>query len=255
MNHLSLVNDAIVKPFSHQAVYRNIPTNTPSRHLFGDDFSDSELAVLHYWADQGSGIDHQQPVKDRWYDYADPEDLSFCFDQDSVLASRYTDGSRPAWYGAIQSEQASRAETIYHLQRQARLDLAPEEEYICFQRAMCRAAVACNKSYDLRRSLRVQYQFLDDPPYHESNKIGTACASRGSDGILYPSKRYADADCIAVFSKRAILESRVVNFFSVEVYSDRLTICGESMTAEFRDRILAADRLSQSSQVIEGPTK
>ena len=73
----NLLEDHKKEFFSSKSIYRNIPTNHPKRHLYGDDLSEDELDLVHFWADYGSGIPQENPFKDRWYDYQDPEDLSF----------------------------------------------------------------------------------------------------------------------------------------------------------------------------------
>ncbi|SMF17863.1 RES family NAD+ phosphorylase [Pseudobacteriovorax antillogorgiicola] len=214
-------------PYTTSHAYRNIPTNHPKRHLYGDDLTEDEIELVQFWADHGSGIDQDQAYKDRWYDYNDPEDLSFCFEGVVVPPSRYTDGSFPVWYAAIDKEEASRAEIIYHLCRQARVDMVPDEAYVCYQRAMCKAAVENPLVGDLRSFTRDHWHLHDDPPYFESQKIGLQYQSEGYEGLLYPSKRYPKADCLAIFNKQSILSSKVVNFFTVEVYRDAVTVCGE----------------------------
>ena len=84
---------------------------------------------------------------------------------------------------------SSRFEIIYHLIRQTKVDLAENEEYICFQRAMCKAEVRNENVCDARSYINDNWNFHDDPPYEHSNKIGINAKSLGFEGLLYPSKR------------------------------------------------------------------
>ncbi|NRA63144.1 MAG: RES family NAD+ phosphorylase [Pseudobacteriovorax sp.] len=218
------------KAFVSKRVFRNIPTNSPTRYLFGYDLSEEEQDIVHFWADYGSGIDQQAPQKDRWYDYQDPEDLSYCFDETGAKgpSSRYTSGDYPVWYGCLDKEEASRQEIIYHLQRQASVDRVSSEDCMFYQRAMCLANVKSPKVCDVSTILSGNPEIHDDPPYLLSQKLGLIVRHHRYSGILYPSKRFPQATCIGLFEKRDIIESRVINFFSVEVYQDRITVCGET---------------------------
>jgi len=153
------------------------------------------------------------------------------FGDDIVIQnSRFTDGSFPVWYGS-DDEECSRRETIFHLVNQAKIDLkgCEKEHVIDFQRAMCRARVG-PASVKNMIPLYVTHSTLlfEDPPYPFTSRLGKMAYLDESRGISYKSKRNDGFLCIALFRKDDIHESKVINFFNVQIGSDGVkSICGE----------------------------
>ena len=226
-------------PLDHQSLWRSIPTAFPTKILYyADQLDKDEIEFAGALADGTSAIEHQSNSKDRWYDYGDNEHLEFCFNEVNIPSSRFTDGGFPVWYGA-DSQEASKAEVMHHLARQAQVELkgTKEENAIEFQRVFCQAHVNLKMSLDLREYAKILHQGVleSGPPYPFCNKIAEVSFQRGDEGIITLSRRYKNAECWAVFKRDAIVQSRAKAYWSVTIDRDGYIYGMGGVRIEYQD--------------------
>lgn len=210
---------------------RSIPTANPTKSLFYEsDLTETEQAFAAALADQSSGIDHESDKRNRWYEYGDLEKTEFCFDQVVIPESRFTDGSFPVWYGAS-SHEASKAEVIFHLNRQAQKELehCTSESSVRFERAVCKATIKLSAAADIRPTVEESMLFEDGPPYPNSNAFSKTTMEEGYTGIVTKSRRFKNADCYAAFRKTEILKSKVICFWDVQISADEIKVCNDEV--------------------------
>lgn len=215
-------DSATLESFDVKQLWRNLPTSLVSKDLFyPGEFTDREKLILQRFADYDSGVEHTVDPKDRWAQYGELERLDFLFDKLNFPTTRFSDGSFPVWYGA-DSENCSKAETAYHLIRQARKDAPPgsKKPIIC-QRAMYKAAVHCQAGVDLVPFIPTHPEILEDgPPYPACNDIGRRASGRNCDGLRTKSKRFPKGTCYAVFNRESVVKSMRVSGYELRVHLD-----------------------------------
>ena len=216
MNLFSLLKGS---PLQTEPVWRNLPTCHPTKDLYyPEHFGARETAILQAFANLDSGIDHDAAPKDRWFEYGKPEDLARLFDRSVFHESRFSDGTFPVWYGS-DSQECSRAETIFHVLRQVSKDRPPNStKPIRCERVMYRATISCQNAVDLVPHVdRFPALLEDGPPYSYCPKVGAWARNQKVDGIKTLSKRHDKGACYAVIEREAIVESRPSSYFSVIV--------------------------------------
>ncbi|MFW7380093.1 MAG: RES family NAD+ phosphorylase [Oligoflexus sp.] len=220
---------------SASSLWRSIPICPPRKIIFYEGLlTGEEESYIQDLANLGSGIEHDYvEPKDRWYQYGQNEDLSFCFDVVDLKISRFSADARnlAVWYGAT-SQDASKAEVIYHLRRQAKLELsmAEKENAVIFERAFCKAEVELVSALDVRGEAQSPDSFLreNDPPYPFCNALGRESKDRGFDGIVSLSVRLPVDENWAVFSKNAVKSSVVKAYWDARITKeDVVFVCGE----------------------------
>ena len=230
----ALTNPEKLGPFD---LWRNLPTRAPAVDIFYPSvFSSDQQARLAAFEASVSGIDHDRQPKDRWRQYAispgTAESLDFCFDDVKITHSRFTDGTHPAWYGAL-TEDTSRLETAYHIKRQLMHELAASKKRQAgsIQRCMYKAKVYLAAGADLRPFIKSEPRILEEgPPYPFCNEIAAAAVSSGIEGMHTKSKRSSEGECVVVFAKACIKDSKARNQYTVTVQHDgKVFIMGDQV--------------------------
>jgi len=225
------------KPISLSSAYlwRSIPTCHPRKIIFYENqLTEKEEGYIQDLANLGSGIEHAYTEpKDRWHQYGQNEDLSFCFEAVDLKVSRFSVDARDlaVWYGAT-SQEASKAEVIYHLRRQAKLELSmtKNENTIIFERAFCKADIELTRALDVRKEAQSAESLLreNEPPYPFCNALGKDAKEKGFDGVVSLSIRLPDDENWAVFSKKSVKSSVVKAYWDANITKeDEVFVCGE----------------------------
>ncbi|RYZ93042.1 MAG: RES domain-containing protein [Proteobacteria bacterium] len=217
--------------------YRSITRGIPRKKIFWEkEFSSAEEAILDRYADLNNTLSLEpQEEKDHWYHMGQNENLSFCFDAVDLSPSRFGDGF-PVWYGS-KTFEGSKAEVIYHLQRQAQRELAhtKNEDSIVFDRALFKAKVHLVSALDLREEASNKSSNLleDGPPYPFCSSLGKMAKDSGSDGILSLSKRAHPDELTAVFDKNAVKSSKVIAYWDAEfTKKGEVYVCSEKWPSD-----------------------
>jgi hypothetical protein len=113
--------------------------------------------------------------------------------------SRFSNGSYGVYYAEREIETAI-AETTYHLGRfYAATDDPPPAEDMRVLVGPIAAAF-----HDLRQAPEQWVPLLDPDSYAASQPFGRRLRGQGSSGIVYPSRRRPDGECLGVFRPRAV---------------------------------------------------
>ena len=174
-------------------VFRNITSLRHSEHLFDDlvpDRAGQDAAIAAEMA-----VRNARPgIIERGLFYSQAIDYPFA--SDPVVGSRFGDGSIRVWYGAF-NEATARAETCWHALRQANDLIDPPETAFVRYRAVYTVR-AQGLFGDLRGKERAFPTLVGDD-YSATQPIGKYAAQQGLAGLLYPSARWPQGECVAAF--------------------------------------------------------
>lgn len=173
-------------------VYRNIVSLRVSANLFDDLVLEPRVQALANRAEMrvrtvGPG------VIERGLAYS--ESIGYPFEADSVVASRFGDGSIRVWYGALEQATAL-AETCYH-QIQMLRDIEGIDRVVTRYRKVWQVQAA-GLFCDLRGKAGEFPELLGDD-YAYPQAVGKRLAHEGLPGLLYDSARWPGGQCLAAF--------------------------------------------------------
>jgi len=132
------------------------------------------------------------------------EAIVYPFAADAIVASRYGDGTHRVWYGAL-DEPTSLAETCYHQIRMLRQEEGIDRVVVRYRKVYC--VEAQGLFLDLRGKEREHPEIVADD-YAATQAIGKRIAHEGLPGLLYPSARWPNGECLAAFRAEPLAHSR-----------------------------------------------
>jgi RES domain len=147
-------------------------------------------------------------------------------------ASRFTDGKRGIWYGALKVDTAI-AETAFHDERLLRAFHEPPQRR---PKQVLRARLlgVMIDTRPLKASDPALYGALHNPDptrYAEPQRFGAARHAAGDDGIVYDSVRHPPrGTCIAVLRPRAVRDAHRVGVVDYTWTGATLTLGAVRMT-------------------------
>jgi hypothetical protein len=113
--------------------------------------------------------------------------------------SRFSDGRYGVYYAARELPTAI-AETVFHM---GRFYAATRDPPHAEDMRMLTGRIG-TIFHDLRGDNRRWAALLDPDSYAASRAFGRALRARGSNGIVYPSVRRADGQCVGAFRPKAV---------------------------------------------------
>ena len=191
-------------------VFRNIVSLRTSVNLF-DDLTDDQ-------AEQDAGnraeMRVRQPVPTgviaRGFAYSTA--IEYPFKADNLAQSRYSDGSFPAWYGALDATTAVH-ETAWHALQQVR-QTPDVREVIHRERAVWRVRAA-GVFLDLRHKL-ADMPALVGEGYADTQALGKRLAAT-HPGLVAPSARCAHGACLVAFVERVLRDPRLSYYLTYRI--------------------------------------
>jgi hypothetical protein len=216
----------------HGTVYRNITSVRVSIDPFDDlvpDVAGRQVAIA---ADMrvrrgAPGVIHRG--------LAYSEAIDYPFRADTVVASRFGDGTHRVWYGAL-DEATGTAETCYHQVRMLR-----EVEGID-------AVQAQGLFLDLRDKAAEYPDVLADD-YAFCQAVGKRVAHEGLPGLLYASARRRGGHCLAAFRADALSNARGLYCLTYRIDA----VAGE-VAVERTPGVLSARYLFDAGRLVETAT-
>ena len=196
-------------PFDGDVV-RNITSLRHSQNLFDDlvpDTGAQSAAVLAEMAVRPAG----RGVIQRGLAYS--EAVLYPFTADAIVGSRFADGTTRAWYGAL-DEATALAETCYHALQQV-LGIEGVEQPVIRHR--CVYLVHAAGLFVDVRGKEAGHPELVANDYTATQAIGNYLARQGQAGLLYPSARWPDGDCLVTFREDPLGNARVSHYLSYRI--------------------------------------
>lgn len=134
--------------------------------------------------------------------------IAYPFATDHWMASRYSDGAFPVWYGAL-SLETTLHETAYHMARhelgvEGVLEGPPVVRKRHAYDVDCRALLI-----DLVGQEQKHPDLVLRTSYTLTQQIGRRLSEEGHPGLLAPSARHADGTCLAAFQERILSNPRL----------------------------------------------
>lgn len=123
------------------------------------------------------------------------EAIGYPFAADHALASRYGDGMVRVWYGAFDTDTTI-AETCYHAIRMLRAEAGVTRPVVRHRKVW--EVRADGLFLDVRGKIRDEPRLLADD-YAFTQSIGKRVAAQGIPGLVYPTARATEGDCLAAF--------------------------------------------------------
>lgn len=191
-------------------VVRNITSLRHSQNLFDDLVPDGEgqsAAVLAEMAVRPAG----RGVIRRGLAYS--EAVLYPFTADAIVGSRFADGRTRAWYGAL-DEATALAETCYHALQQV---LGIEGITQPVVRHRCVYLVHAAGLFVDVRGKETMHPELVANDYTATQAIGNYLAGQGQAGMLYPSARWRDGECLVTFREDPLGNPRVSHYLSYRI--------------------------------------
>lgn len=188
----------------HQDVTRNIVNVLPPSAAFSDLTSDlgEDASAIAQTAVMQAGHPHSNHALDLQFHHTAAIDYPFATDH--FMATRYSDGSFPVWYGALDLI-TSIYETAHHMYQRERL-IEGNESVECITRERLVYDVYCEATLvDLSA---VKNELVQDD-YLQTQVIGKKLYEQGFPGILAPSARYSTGVNVNIFKPIVLFRPRV----------------------------------------------
>lgn len=188
-------------------VFRNIRGIKISQDLF-DDLSDDPLN----W-DAANAIDiythpllTHAPLIQRAFDYSKNDFIDYPFE--NITVSRYSDGSKPCWYGS-ETLNTTIYETRYHFVQEIlnTPDVFSTQKTVTIDRRI--ALVNCyGLAFDLSHKALAFPWLIDSVNYTKCQEIGNRVAEEGHALLVVPSARQVDGINVVVFNQKVLSNVR-----------------------------------------------
>lgn len=192
-------------------VFRNILSLRVSRDLFADLLPDAGARAAAMAADMRMAAHVPASQVERALLYSTAVDYPFTVD--ASVASRFGDGTVRVWYGAL-DEQTARAETCWH-QLQQVMALEGVTTVVVRHRAVYRIQ-AQGHFVDLRGKERDFPQIVAND-YAYTQAIGRTLSVQGMPGLLYPSARWPDGECLAAFRAEPLQDPVLSHYLTYRI--------------------------------------
>lgn len=191
---MPIVFDAVLS--LNQDVVRNIVKVLSPEDTFSDLSEDNEDYIL---AEKAINV---ATNKTNHVEYSVA--IGYPFDTDNFMASRFSDGSFPVWYGSLDS-LTSIYETTNHMIK-SEMSIKQDEEVIVRERTIydvfCRGVLI-----DLTRKKKY-YPELVSENYQTTQQIGKQLSQQGYPGLLSPSARYHSGINVNIFKQEILNDPR-----------------------------------------------
>lgn len=191
-------------------VLRNIVSLRVSEDLFDDLVDDAPGRAAALAADMRVRTEPTGVVA-RGFHYT--QAIGYPFDSDATLASRFGDGSVRVWYGALDQATAL-AETCWHQLQQLRA-IEGVDAPVVRHRAVYQVR-ARGLFLELRGKERDHPELVGDD-YVPTQAIGRHAAGQGLPGLLYPSARWPDGECLAAFRPEPLGVPKLLHYLTYRI--------------------------------------
>lgn len=193
------------------SVFRNIASLRVSENLFDDLLDDAGATGAAMAADMAVKGGIPTGIIHRGLHYS--QAIDYPFSADACMSSRYGDGSIAVWYGALEEDTAIH-ETCFHA---LRLELATGKDPrpVVRERAMYR--VQANGLFVDLRGKQSEHPELVGDDYAATQAIGKRAANQGMPGLIYPSARREDGECLAAFRADVLSDPALVYYLTYTI--------------------------------------
>lgn len=216
-------------------VYRNITSLRVSQDLFDDLVGDAGGRSAALAADLR--VRPGSPgIIERGLHYS--EAIDYPFTSDTAVASRYGDGTVRVWYGALE-ETTSLAETCWHQLQQLQA-VEGVTGLVTRYRAMYQVH-ARGLFLELRGKEHEHPELLDDDCV-ATQAVAKHVSAQGLPGLLYPSARWPEGSCLAVFHAEPLTDQVLIYYLTYRIDPVAQTVAIER-TPGVVERVLHAGEL------------
>ena len=188
----------------NQNVFRNIVSLRESVDLY-DDLADGDpdLSTIATAAEGRVKAELPPGLINRGFHYTTA--ITYPFETEPYLVSRYGDGSYGVWYGSMDTE-TTLAETAHHM-IQDESNIEGLDEIIIRERAVY--TVLCNAVLVDLSSKRESHPGLVAEDYGLTHQIGQRLHREGQPGLLAPSARCQEGINTAIFNPDVLRDPRL----------------------------------------------
>lgn len=189
-----------------QAVVRNIVSLRESQNLFDDLVDNPDEHELLIAVEMQIKSDAAPGIITRGFSYS--KAIEYPFKTEPFMASRYSDGTYPVWYGSLDLDTTIH-ETAWHMKNEL-LCIEGLNEVVIRERAVyhvdCRALLIdiSNKATDYPNLISNDYTF--------TQQIGARIQKEGHPGLLAPSARIVDGINTVIF-REDVLSNPLLNCY------------------------------------------
>lgn len=212
-------------------LFRNIVSLRKSEHLFDDLVSDEAGQAVAIAAEMSVRSAPRGMIERGLY-YS--QAIQYPFASDPAVASRFGDGTIRVWYGAF-DEATARAETCWHALRQANDMIDPPETVIVRYRAVY--TVRAQGLFGDLRGKESDFPELVGDDYSPTQAIGKYAAHQGLVGLVYPSARWPDGECLAAFRADPLSAPALSYYLTYRIDLDRQMVAIERTRGVVEQRL------------------
>lgn len=188
----------------NQDVFRNIVSLRESVDLYDDlTGGDPDLSSIATAAEGRVKAELPPGIINRGFHYTTA--ITYPFETEPYLVSRYGDGSYGVWYGALDTE-TTLAETAHHMIRDES-NIEGPDEIIIRERAVY--AVLCSAILIDLSDKRMSHPGLVAEEYGLTHQIGQRLHREGQPGLLAPSARRRTGINTVVFNPDVLHDPRL----------------------------------------------
>ncbi|MCI5073199.1 RES family NAD+ phosphorylase [bacterium] len=192
--------------------YRNITTCFPSQDLLDDlNLDESDKAVVQYWENKTSNIDHSISQVNRVFQYGDTTSTLAIFDQIQWNIGRFNTADFGVWYGALEAE-TSEIEALHWFYQHEKERLPQAKTDIHRDRKMFKAKIKTGKAIDLRTKKEIDQKQLIGENYGYTQNLAKVARASGVELFFTPSARNLGGNCTPIFKREAILEDQIIYY-------------------------------------------
>jgi hypothetical protein len=194
-----------------QDIFRNIVKPLSLKETFADlDLDGSEeagFAINQVMNKSGYEFDYQF-----LYGLA----IGYPFEADPFMASRFSDGSFPIWYGSL-TKETTMHEVAYHMLK-AELTILDINVNVVIKRPRILLDVFCDGLViDLSHKKSEHPEIISDNYVH-SQKIGKFIYDQGFPGFLTPSARHTKGINVNIFKPSLLNNPRITSYLNYHLF-------------------------------------
>jgi|GEM_PF-93700 hypothetical protein len=197
-------------------VQRNITSLQRSQDLFADLYDAEDIDAATVFIQTEANVKARSASTDfieRGFLYSTA--IGYPFETDHFMASRYSDGRFPVWYGALDLETTV-LETLYYMVREVRAMPDWHGELLVRERAVYQVQLTA-LAFDVRAKARLHPALTADD-YHVTWQIGRRLSYEGHPAILYPSARRPGGSNVAVFHRKVLSAPKLIHYLTYRLY-------------------------------------
>lgn len=195
----------------NQDILRNIVKILPPNQAFSDLIEDNTDIIV---AEKAIHSIHTDILDNQHFHYSAA--IGFPFETDNFMASRFSDGTFPVWYGSLDNITTIYETTHHMIKTEMAIEGVENRDMITRERVIY--DVRCEGILiDLTRKKKYFPELISEN-YRATQKIGKRLTQQGYPGLLSPSARNLNGINANIFKPEILNQPRVNCYLTYQLY-------------------------------------